>query len=443
MVAAVAPPTAIDIRTSASYPVKLGASILKDAESKRFRSVRYNHKPELARAQDTVGRLVATKDDTVQLRVRAADGENGYRYAGRPARGEDTYVLVSKATGSGKDRELVLERLSGSHDLNLISTPDELDARTLAKQYRQLDLDDHNEDELFGDDEDGIEAPIDRNNPFDFRNYLQPAKSKVEAADTPRSAATIPQPPHAATSTPTTQPRKPVASSTATLKKRKAPEVTKPNPKRVKAGQEPPLPEPSSKPKAKTAAIPSVRIDRKASVRRSSFDDSGELILENETPISEKPPRGSGAMALALSGQLGQGPISLRSAASSPGSRVASPMPPRPEGIESPAEFELGESSPDHTGTARKSPARDAGDYFSNADEEDEDADADADVEDLELPSPVQTDRRKSVAGAGFNEVVDEEDDMERQLELALAQDDGAMVQPTVLAESDEESEEE
>lgn len=193
-----------------------------------------------------------------------------------------------------------------------------------------------------------------------------------------------------------------------------------------------------------------MRLDRKASTRRPSVDDSGELILENETPVTEKPPRAAGAMALALSGQLAQGPISLRSAASSPASRNASPMPPRPDGIESPAEFELGDiSSPE--ASAKKPRAQSPGDYFSNADEDEEDADAD--VEDLELPSPRQ--RRKSVGqggGGGSGDPMgggdgggggqDEDYDMERELELALAQDDGVVARPTVLDESEESEEE-
>lgn len=351
--------------------------------------------------------------------------------------GTDRYVLLAR--GTGKDKELVLEKVGGTYHFNLSSTPAETDASKLAERYPTLPEEEGDGDGLFGDDEDA-EEPADASNPFDFRNHLksESARTRPNGADTPQSSAGTPRPaPRAATSTPVAQPKKPAASSTVAQKKRKPADPLKPNPKRVKAGTEPPAPTTTTKPKPKD--VPSVRIDRKASLRRLSLDDSGELILENETPVTEKPPRAPGAMALALSGQLGQGPISLRSAASSPASRNASPAPPRPEGIESPAEFELGESSPE-TGSGRKPRLQSPGDYFSNAEEDEEDADAD--VEDLELPSPRQG--RKSVVGnLGDGGVGDEDYDMERELALALALDDGAVAQPSVVNESDEESEEE
>ena len=338
---------------------------------------------------------------------------------------------------------MVLEKLSAMRDFNLTSTSSEKESGKLMDKYPPIPREDEDEDDLFGEDDEGGEADTD--NPFDFRNHLKSEKAKPQptGADTPQSASGTPRPVNrAATSTPVAQPKRPAATNAAAQKKRKTQEPLKPNPKRVKAGTEPPAPPAASdKPKPKPKDVPSVRIDRKASTRRPSLDDSGELILENETPVTEKPPKSHGAMALALSGQLGQGPISLRSAASSPASRNASPMPPRPEGIESPAEFELGESSPE---TSAEKPPREPspGDYFSNAEGEGE-GDADADVEDFELPSPRQ--RRKSVANAGGGGVGggDDDYDMERELELALAQDDGATAQPTVLQESDEESEEE
>lgn len=437
MAAASAVLSAVDLKVPSSYPVRLGSSILRYADSKTYSSVRYNHKPRTNGGTEPSSSIRTSKDGSVQLSLPAGSGAYGYK--GKTVDDTDRYVLLSK--GNGKDKELVLEKVTGSHDFNLASTPSESDESKLADRYQQLPADTE-DDGLFGDDED-VDEPVDADNPFDFRNHLKAegAKPRLNGSDTPQSAAATPRPTaRATTSTPLAQPRKPVAPSSAAQKKRKPQDMPKPNPKRVKAGTEPPAPTSSSRPKVRD--VPSVRIDRKASVRRPSFDDSGELILENETPVTEKPPRAAGAMALALSGHLGQGPISLRSAASSPASRNASPMPRRPEGIESPAEFDLGESSPE---MSSKRPTQE--DYFSNAGEDDEeDADADADVEDFELPSPRQ--RRKSTVHAGFGSSGaggggDEDFDMERELELALAQDDGAVTQATALNESDEESEEE
>lgn len=433
MATAVAPLPTIDIRAASSYPVRLGSSILRPSESQAYRSVRYNHKPRRKGQEASSGSIEALKNGKSELSLQ--DGSQKYNYEGQTAEVAERYVLLTR--GSGKDKELVLEKVGGGYDFNLTGTPFETDAGRLAQKYQHLPQEDEDQDDLFGD-EDEANEPVDEKNPFDFRNHLkvESAKARPDGADTPQSAAGTPRPaPRPATSTPIAQPKKTAVTNSAAQKKRKNQEPLKPNPKRVKAGTEPPPPA-SSKPKAKD--VPSVRLDRKASVRRPSFDDSGELILENETPTTEKPPRAQGAMALALSGQLGQGPISLRSAASSPASRNASPMPARPDGVESPAEFELGESSPE--ASAKKPRAQSPGDYFSNAEEDEEDADAD--VEDLELPSPRQ--RRKSSAHVGYGGGGGDDDyDMERELELALAQDDGGIAQPTVVNESDEESEEE
>ena len=108
-------------------------------------------------------------------------------------------------------------------------------------------------------------------------------------------------------------------------------------------------------------------------------------------------------MSLALSGAFaGSGPRSLRSAASSPGSGRASPQPTVEEPSQQTYEFEFGNSPPQH-------------------DEEADAEDDDGDVEDLELGSPVHESRRESKGG---REEVEEEDDMEAQLALAMAQQD-------------------
>ena len=150
------------------------------------------------------------------------------------------------------------------------------------------------------------------------------------------------------------------------------------------------------------------------------------------------PPKQS-AMALALSGQLGRGPISLHSAASSPASRVTSPNPPRPEGMEDGEEFDLGMSSSPEA-PVKSQPKLQEEDYFGGDGEED----ADADVEDFELPSPAQTHgRKKSIAAS--TATGDDDDDLERQMMAAMADDDDDGVAATAPppAESDVESEEE
>ena len=438
MAAATLSSSAIDLKTQASYPVRLGSSILKPAESKRWTSVRYNHKPRLKDSNNALSSIKYARA-TGEEELTIKDGKDEYRYSGKAAGDGDRYVLVCK--GNANDKQLVLEKLEASSEFTLTKTPSETDATKLAAQFPHLMVDEDADNDLFGDGED-IEEPLDPSNPWDYRNYLRrdPAKARDRNTVTKESKPSTPSvQPRAASTTPLSRPTKRSDGPLISQKKRKAQDNSKANPKRVKAGTEPPAPV-SSKPKARTD-IPKLQVERKATIRRSSLDDSGELILENETPISEKLPQRQSAMALALSGQLGQGPISLHSAANSPaGSRVASPTPSRPEGMEEGEEFEFGESS------SPEAPAKTRGRHSETHDDvelEKEDEDADADIEDFELPSPVQAHHRTSVSaatGAGG----DDDDDLDKQLALAMAEEDEGSVQAAPLVNgSEEESEEE
>ena len=444
MAAATTSASTIDLRTQATYPLRLGTSILKPAESRRWTSVRYNHKPRLQKPGD-VKYTIKRGNEEGQEELSLQDGKEEFQFSGRGVSSGAQYVLLSKGRGNGK--ELVLEKLDACHEFNLIKTPSETDAAKLASQFPQLSAEEE-DDELFGDEE-AADDPVDPSNPWDYRNYLKSNVEKARPRDAaPKDSATsTPQhQPRAASSTPISRPTKRSDGPLVSQKKRKAPATSKekPNPKRVKAGTEPPVPvstpnKPSTKPRPE---IPRVQVDRKATL----VDDSGELILENETPISQKAPKQQGSMALALSGQLGlgEGPISLHSAANSPASKIASPMPPRPEGMEEGEEFEFGgSSSPEAAPVKTKEASRAPPPEEEEGELSDEDADADADVEDLELPSPAQT-HRKSVSAANVAAAADDDDDLDKQLALAMAEEeDEAAPPPLRQAESDEESEEE
>lgn len=444
--------TPIDLNSQTTFPLRLGASITKLKEAKKLTTVRYNHAPEFKTPKNVRSSLRRGKGGGEELVLK--DGKDELKYSGQNVGGGDRYVLIFKKNGS--EKEATLEKLEGCHDFNLVRTAEETDAAKLAARYSQLSFDMPEED-LFGD-EDDMEQQVDSSNPWDFRNYLRPGKSKpTKPSITARESGTAtPQPQaRAATSTPVSRPTKRSEGPLVSQKKRKAPDTSKSNPKRVKAGTEPPEPAPS-KPRSD---IPKVNVEHKrAPQRRTSVDNSGELILELATPVTEKPPKQPSAMALALSGQLGQGPISLHSAASSPASRIASPNPPRPEGMEEGEEFDLGglDSSPEAPTTSRKHAEED---YFSGAGEDDRDADADADVEDFELPSPAEKQtqgRKKSVAPTADDDddleqqmmaAMGEEDDddgLEQEMMAAMADDnDAAPTSRPPPAESDEESEEE
>ncbi|KAK4627374.1 hypothetical protein CLAFUR0_04689 [Fulvia fulva] len=414
----------IDIKAQATFPIRLGASILKPSKPSSFTSVRYNHKPRLEQANSITAKI-SKGDDEGESELSLKNGDGEYQYKGRHTQDENTYVLVLR--GQGKDKEMLLERMNGGHNFNLVSTPAEGDAGKLAEKYPPLPLEDE-EGDLFGEDDE--DTPPDDSNPFDYRHFLKAELEKSEATnvniDAVRSPAITPLPraqPVASTSA--NRGVKKAVKKPEPLKKRKTNAAEKANPKRVKAGQEPPAPATAAKPKPK-AEVPNIHMDRKASVRRESVaEDDGLLVIEDETPTTEKPSK-HGAMALALSGQLGSGPISLRSAANSPGgSHASSPMPARPEANEEKEQYVF-----EFDDDAGSEPADDEG---ADADEEDDDADVD---EDIELPSPTQP-HRPSISAAVVTGGGDDDDDLEAQLAAGLMEDDDGGAQES------EESEEE
>lgn len=422
MAATAVAPSVIDLKSSSTLPIRLGASILDSSSSdaSRFMSVRYNHRPQ-QQSKDPIKATVTDSGETglSKLSLECEDGK--YGYTGRHGQEDDTYVLLSR--GQGKDKELVLERLHSSHAFNLTSTPLEHNAGTLATRHAHIPDDVPEEGDLFGEgDED---EPAEDSNPFDYRHFLKAELEKPEntnpSLDATRSAAGTPlTQQHRPASPAVRKPAKP-AAKVQPPKKRKPASAAKPNPKRVKAGES--SPEVVAKPKPKVE-VPKVRLDRKDSLRRASVvDDFGELILENETPVTEKMPK-KNAMSLALSGQLADGPISLMSAASTPGEGHSNAD--EPEEVMETYEFELGDSSPEHGHDD------DNGELVLEEEDEEpaptaapDEEDDDEDVEAMELPSPAQGRSRPSVSAAagptGGDE--DEDDDLDQQLALAMAED--------------------
>jgi hypothetical protein len=464
MAAAVAQASGVDLKTPASFNVRLGASILKEDEKKRFRNVRYNHKPRSAQGATATSKLLPGKQANANTLLVKNEGKE-WRYTGRHKAGDDMYVLVLGGEGN---KEVVLEKLNSSHAVNLIQTPQDDDKESLGKKHPYLtdnesDIDD---DGIIGDEGEAEEAEPDANNPFDFRHFLkaveeapqreellsQPSRS---TAGTPLQRATISKPvPRPAKSTP----------AAAAVKKRKTPAAaaTRPNPKRVRAGEDPPTTKPpTSNPSASKTSVPQVRIDRKASAHQNfapsiehasqtsvpDYEDDGELILENSS--ADDPKQNSShlsAMSLALAGGLsnrGGGPISLRSAASSPGINSPQINNSASQSKQEGEEFDFGGGS---------SPAAEQYEFeFVDDDGDDDEDDQDGDVEDLELQSPTVPEPSKQPAmpsrsrrGSLAGPVGDDDDDMEAQLALAMAaeedEDDPAAGR---LEESDEDVSEE
>ncbi|EMD00841.1 hypothetical protein BAUCODRAFT_186635 [Baudoinia panamericana UAMH 10762] len=430
------PARSIDLTTPSTYPLRLGESILNTPKASSYTSVRLNHKPTFADGPKATA-SIKPSSGTNSHQLAIEDGNKKYKYAGACDVADNSYVLNVRKHGS--EYLATLDRLSNVYSFNLTSTTDEANSRKLREQYPQLSLNEVEEDGP-GGDESLEQQPADPANPFDYRHFLSEAplqKARQTNNEAPRSLTNTPLLQPASTTTSSRPVKRPANSALVQQKKRKIVPSTldkpnlKPNLKRVKAGQEAAATASQKSAVNKSTktgpTLPSIKLDRKASLRKQSYDDdSGELILENDTPVTEKPSFSRTAMALALSGELGTGPISLRSAANTPASKVASPMPIRPDGMDEDGEFEIeGRSDED----AQEVPD----DGRRRHDQSREEDDEDADVEDFELPSPARAHRKASVAAVP--NAGGDDDDLDAQLEAAMAEAE--------VVEAEEESEEE
>ncbi|GAB7366140.1 hypothetical protein MBLNU230_g7702t1 [Neophaeotheca triangularis] len=472
--------------TSSSFPVELGNGIpgvnSGGDRKARWNSIRYNHKPRSRNGKELGGRIKPGKDGDAVLSLRergGGDGDGVFWYRGQGRQEEDNYVLVLKGEGDG--REMVLEKLGGGYTFNLFREPEERDAGKLEQKHPHISLHEQEQGGACAIADEGADdnGEPDDSNPFDFRHFLKsqpqaPARTTGSSINTPQSTAARPaqKPPQLAKRQqqqqvqPAQKKRKPALSAQTTTTASTKQSTASPAPKRAKATS----PQPTQ---TSNQDVPRVHLDRKASLRRPSVpeldtntsnntndEDNGELILENDTPTTEKPAANrNNATSLALANGNNGGlapkrvPMSLHTAVSSPSGSArlhsASPMMNaqhhnRCKRVEEGEEFELGGEDDDADD--------DEGEVGDGGVGHGEDDDDDADVEDLELPSPAAVHRPSSsraqvveqgregegnVEGEGEGEG-DEDDDLERQMMMAMAEegDEG-------LAEESEESEEE
>jgi len=462
MAAAAATAPAIDLSAPSSFNLRLGPSLSKQGDGHRYRNVRYNYKPQAAQGATVASKILPGKQPNASI-LSLTDGDKEWKYRGQHKEDEDMYVLV--LSGEGK-KEVVLERLNSSDAVNLTRTPEDNDEESLARKHPHLteEESDNDTDDILGDEGNAEDATPDASNPFDFRHFLKAVEeeSKRKEATPQPTRSTIGTPMHS-TATPVARPAKPTpakaTTASAALKKRKTPSATatKPNPKRVKAGEDPPVaktPTPSAASKAAESTVPKVRLDRKASIHHAKapkppaeepdYEDDGELILEGSTADTKHNSSHLSAMSLAISGAFGNrgsGPISLRSAASSPGVNSPQEDGSNAQGKQEGEEFDFGGGS---------SPAGEQYEFEFVDDDGDEDDAAEGHNDEDEAPSTSQAEqsrqpvvpsqsRRGSLAGP----VVDEEDDMEAQLALAMAAEEDDEEPAAGYEDSDEEVSEE
>ena len=414
----------------------------------------------------------ANGPESCQLSICDLDEANGrkefYKYKGKASSAKDLYaVLLDSQT-----KKCVLTQVDSQYAFNLISTPKEKDVTRVQQQYEQIKL--HEpigsssdvEDDLFGDaedqpSEDGSEAG---SSVFDWRNFV--ARGRSTSPDgtigTPRVAATSAQ------NTPLlrAQGTKPSVASKPKTQPRSQNEPPKSNPRdvfkpRKKAAS--PLVAPTRKAAPATAKgkksvpepVPNIRVERRASTHPKATenntkeraegedveergwqteeqrqmededeDDVGDLVLDFDSPtVPSKRPSAFGLAAAST------GPISLRSAASSPASRLGSPAM-RHNRSPSEEDMDLEIEVPDADEPGPTSYTFDDGD-----DDDDDDMEGgnerggDSDVDALQLPSPVADTRGSSEVGKRALSPPDEMDedenvDLEAEMLQALASDD-------------------
>ena len=466
MAAAAATAPAIDLSAPSSFNLRLGSSLSKQSDGHRYRNVRYNYKPQAAQGATVTSKILPGKQPNASI-LSLKDGDKEWKYRGQHKEDEDMYVLV--LSGDGK-KEAVLERLNSSDVVNLTQTPEDNDEESLARKHPHLteDESDHDDDDIFGDEGNAEDATPDASNPFDFRHFLKAVEEEAKRKEaTPQPTRSTMGTPMHSTAAPAVRPAKSTpakaksTTASAALKKRKTPSApaTKANPKRVKADEDPPVAKTtasSTANKAADSAVPKVRLDRKASIHHTKapkqpqveepdYEDDGELILENSTDDTRQNPSHLSAMSLAISGAFGSrgsGPISLRSAASSPGVNSPHEDSSNAQGKQEGEEFDFGGGSSPAGEQYEFEFVDDDGDEDDEEEEEDNDEDEAPGANQTEQPrqSAVQSrSRRGSLAGP----VVDEEDDMEAQLALAMAAEEEDEEPAAGYEDSDEDVSEE
>ncbi|KAI5272979.1 hypothetical protein E4T47_03748 [Aureobasidium subglaciale] len=452
------PSTAFDLRNTAPYTIRLGRHLPSCS------SIQYNHRPDLS-DPDNAESSISHSPEGNRVTLFLRDGADEYKYSGTRCDEDDEYVLLL----DGESKDFVLEKVASSYTLNLTHAPWESSSDTLAEQYPQLqshDDDGHGEHVGDADDEEGgvmlDAADADASNPFDFRHYLDVEPSPSPHLP-PTRAVTIATPAASQASTRTNTPLvKSVRKQTSAFAPQnlKVPPKPRANPKPTE--DESKVKHAARSPHAETQAsrktqvdVPAVRLDRRASTRLAlpskpppkerdpeelsldgdSDDDDGDLILEGDEPqrSSYRSNNSKSSLGLALTNGLGEGPRSLRSAASSPaGSHINSPAPQRPSPLGGHRERSYDEDE------LVMDPDEEANEY----DQMGSDAEDDGDVDALQLPSPAQV-HRSSLGGPTVSG--DDDYDLEKQmlLELEGGLEDYAASGQQGGADSDEESEEE
>lgn len=352
---------------SGSYTIKLSDRIANPRASQaKLKTVKYNHKPRQTAPRRTT-RIKPTsnspngKNFTLEIEDRDDQGNcSKYEYEGQRKELKKTYVLLLDPNSNS----CTLERLDDAYAFNLTSTPLESDSTKLKEKHPHIRLREEREDAteesleddgLFDDASEtqsiagssagasDFEEP-EENNPYDFRRFLD----QVQQVDTNGFAS-----PNSHTGTPLRVPSGSTARTTPLLGAQQSkppkplPKATAPKVDKSVATSKRKHNTTSPK-KAKPKDTPSIRLERVASIAatapalaRSTTDSSrtshspapsdegsdDEGGLQIDFGDGGPPKRGRARPSAFAFENVGDGPISLRSAAdsASPSSRLQTP----------------------------------------------------------------------------------------------------------------------
>ena len=394
--------------------------------------------------------------------------------------------------------------VGSQYTFNLTSTPKEKDIAKLQQQYEQLKPDtatissSDGEDDLFGDaeeqpSEDGSDAEPSF---FDWRNFLPRGRSTSpdHPGDTLQSRAVSTQntPLLGAQSARSSLPSKPKPQSRpqneSAAKTKSHRDVFKPRKQVVSplvAPTRKPAPIPARRKTSKVSTpttLPGIRVKDDASTREDTIpehtaddqqpsdakpkhspieanndsdigdhadddSDSDDLVLDFDAPT--RPSARAHAFGLATASA---GPISLRSAASSPGgSRLSSPAlrQQQPASIPSGGRNDEDEDEDDDEdmGLGLEIEVPDGGMRYT-FDDDDEEGGADSDVDALELPSPAAAAARREGRQLSPPDEMEEDENVDLEAEMLQALDEdedegdvGGVAGTVVQEESESESE--
>ncbi|KAI4253654.1 MAG: hypothetical protein L6R42_007497 [Xanthoria sp. 1 TBL-2021] len=267
----------IDPSRSAKLPISIGESLFENGRTteQRNASIQWNYKPTLRPHQTArirSSRRPSKSRVDLTIKNRAEDGE--YKYAGAQQTSGACALVYNPST-----KALGLEKLDVDFTFNLQTSPSNNDRYEVTAQYPQLDAgvsDDESEDgthteaAINGADPTGP----DMNNPYDYRHFLK--RRRTSSPDAPLSRPSV---------SPAAAPRRPSRTSTK----------PKPRPRPIQ--------------QSKRSAPP-----REEQKQNSDDSDDGGLTIE----MGDDPkPRRFGNGAVVFNHDKRNGPISLRSAASS------------------------------------------------------------------------------------------------------------------------------